>query len=576
MKSFLRTFFASFLAVVVLLVIMVIVVKARLDKKPDIKDRSYLVVDIYGEILEYTPPCAMMGGLFCEKPETLQRILTNLEKARVDDRIEGVIMKISAVNTAGMGMYEEIRQAIKQVRKAGKMVYAFSDNLNRGTLYLACACDSIFAPPTAYVLFTGMSYTSMHVKRMLEKLGIRANIHKIKDYKSAAELVTREDMSPEAKEMANWLMDEVWDIELSTISEERDIPMNEIEALMARAIFLGGEAKEAGFIDRLLYWSELEKNLKQEKDKKLRTVSQADYAQIEPEKLGLKGKKKIAVVHAQGMIGGRDNKIDPLFGILMGHESVSKDLRRASRDEDVAAVVFRVDSRGGEGLASDMIGHEVGVVSGVKPVVVSMVDVAASGGYMISYRASKIMADALTVTGSIGSISGKFNMTGFYDKLGITHDVVTKGPMALLFSEYRDFTEEEREIFEASHWRDFNMWLADVAKHRGMSFEEAEKLAHGRVWTGRQAKANGLVDEIGDLERAIELAKELAGIPADEKVTVIHYPEEKRGLLASIFGGGLTTTARWAAYKFIHNDVMETVRSFSRGPMYVMDDPLAE
>ncbi len=576
MKSFLKYFFAGFFSLVVFFAIVVFVAKSYLEDKPEVKKHSYLVVDLYGEVLEYPPPSGMMGGMMGGSPETLHRILTNLEKACVDDKIDGVIMKISASNSAGRAMLEEMRHAIKKVKMAKKPVYAFSDYLDRDAIYLASACDSLYAPPSAFVIFTGMSAVTMHVKSMLDKLGINPNIHKIKDYKSAAEMVTREDMSPEAREMREWMLDEFWDMQMAAISQDREISVERMEELMEQAVLMAEEAKEAGLIDRLLYWHELEEMLKGEDDEELRTVCQCDYAKIEPAKLGLKGKKKIAVVHAQGMIGGRNSRIDPMFGVMMGHESVSANLRAARKDKDIAAVVFRVDSGGGEGLASDLMAHEIEVLSGVKPVVVSMVDVAASGGYYISYTASKIVADPLTVTGSIGSISGKFNMTGFYDKLGITHDYVTKGPMAMFFSDLRDFTDEERKRFQQNHWDGFNMWLADVAEHRGMTFEEAEKLAHGRVWSGRQAKANGLVDELGGLDRAIELAKELADISPDEKVTLVHYPKPSKGLLSSILGGGLSASVRWAVYQYIHRDMLGTLRDLSSGPVYLMDDAIVE
>jgi protease-4 len=576
MKSFLKYFFAGFFSLVIFFAVVVLVAKVYLEDKPEIEDHSFLVVDIYGEVLEYPPPSGMMGGMMGGSPETLHRILTNLEKASVDDKIDGVIMKVSASNSAGRAMLEEMRHAIKKVRAAKKPVYAFSDYLDRDVIYLASACDSIYAPPSAYVIFTGMAGITTHVKSMLDKLGINPNIHKIKDYKSAAEMVIREDMSPEAREMRQWILDEFWDMELTAISQDRGITVESLEELMERAVLLASEARDALLIDRLLYWHELEEMLKREDDDELRTVCQSDYAKVEPEKLGLKGKKKIAVIHAQGMIGGRSSRIDPLWGVMMGHESVSANLRAARKDDDVAAVVFRIDSGGGEGLASDLMAHELEVLSGVKPVVSSMVDVAASGGYYIAYTASKIIADPLTITGSIGSISGKFNMTGLYNKLGITHDYVTKGPMALFYSELRDFTDEEWERHQKNHWDGFNRWLADVAEHRGMTFEEAEMLAHGRVWTGRQAKANGLIDELGGLDRAIELAKELAGIPANEKVTVVHYPKLDKGLLSSILGGGFTASVRWAVYQYLHRDMLGTLRDLSSGPVYLMDETVVE
>ena len=306
--------------------------------------------------------------------------------------------------------------------------------------------------------------------------------------------------------------------------------------------------------------------LKGEKDEELRTVFQERYAEVPPKKVGLKGDKTVAVIHAQGTITGSESGVSPLFGVTMGHETIVAELRRARQDDDVAAVVFRVDSRGGDSLASDLMGHEVEITAAAKPVVASMVDVAASGGYHIAYPASRILADPTTITGSIGSIGGKFNLAGFYDKLGIDHDRVTRGPMALMDSDLRDYTPEERARFEANHWNSFNHWLRDVAKHRGISFEEAELLAHGRVWSGRQAVANGLVDELGDLDRAVQVAKELAGIAADEGVTVVHYPE-KKGLLESLFGeGDVAAAARWAVWRLLREEIATTWQQLEHEP----------
>jgi protease-4 len=201
------------------------------------------------------------------------------------------------------------------------------------------------------------------------------------------------------------------------------------------------------------------------------------------------------------------------------------------------------------------------MISKEKPVIVSMIDIAASGGYMISYRATKMIADNMTIAGSIGSISGKFNTNGMYDKVGITFDYMTKGPNGLMMSEHTDFTRAQRERFEDNHWDGFNWWLEDVAEKRGMEFEEAEKLAHGRIFTGRQARDNGLIDDVGGLDRAIELAKEAAAIDPDEEVTLVHYPA-KKGLVASIMGNDspISATFRWALYRFIHEDLVESRR----------------
>ncbi|UCF04987.1 MAG: signal peptide peptidase SppA [bacterium] len=576
MKAFFRAFFASLLAIIVVIAIVVGVIASKASEKPKIKDHTWLVVDIYGALLEYDPPSDPMSEIMGGKPETLQRILSNLEKAAVDERIEGVIMKLSGSNNAGFASIQEIRGAIRKVRGTEKKVYCFSDGINLWTYCLATACDSIFMPPTSYVEIKGFALISEHIRGTLDKLGIKPNLHKIKDYKSAAELVTRKNMSEAARENRRWMLDDYWEMVMQILQEDRRLSEEQVVELMQHAIFTADEAVEAGLVDRLIYSSELENMLKLEDEDNLRWISQGKYAKIEPGKLGLKGKKKIAIVHAQGMIGGRRNKIDPFFGVMMGHESIVSQLRKARKDDDVAAVIFRVDSPGGEGLASDLIGYEVKVVADTKPIVASMVDVAGSGGYMVSYRATKIVAGPATITGSIGSISGKFNMKGLYDKLGLTMDWITKGPMALIWTDYRDFTDEEKARFEDNHWDGFNAWLADVAKYRGMTFDEAEKLAHGRVFTGRQGIENGLVDEIGGLDRAIELAKELAEIPADEKVTVVHYPKKKGFLEAILSGGDLTAVARQIVYRFIHEDLADTWRMITERHLYMMDGATIE
>jgi protease-4 len=562
----------------VLFVLVVGIAAIKSSQKPKIEDHSYLVVDIYGEVLEYDPPGGVMAEILGGGPETLHRILGNLEKAAVDDRIDGIIMKLSSSNTLGTAMREEIRHAIKKVRAADKKVYAFGDFMDTRVYMLAAACDSIYMPPNGYFMYTGFGVTSAHFKGTLEKLGIKPNLHKIKDYKSAAELVTRSDMSPEAREMYGWMLDEGWDYYVSCLEEDRGFTEDQIVSFMDYAMMRPVEAVEMGLVDRLLYWDEIEDMLKKEDDEKLNTVSMCRYADEDPKDLGLGGKKKIAVVHAQGMIGGRKSKIDPMFGLLMGHESVNADIRQAMEDEDVVAIVFRVSSNGGESLASDMICHQIHMATESKPVVASMVNVAASGGYMVSYKADKIIADHMTVTGSIGSISLKFNMKGFYDKLGMTHDSVTKGPKALMWSDTKDFTPEERKRFEENHWDDFNAWLADVAKFRGMTFEEAEKLAHGRVWTGNQAKENGLIDDVGGLDRAIEIAKELAEIPADEGVTIVHYPEKKELIDVILSGEGdfATAAVRWVIYRFIKDDLAETWNMMNESRVFYMEDAYLE
>jgi protease-4 len=231
------------------------------------------------------------------------------------------------------------------------------------------------------------------------------------------------------------------------------------------------------------------------------------------------------------------------MGMTMGAKSVIQDLRSVMDDEEIVGVVFRVDSPGGSGLASDAIGRWAKVVESKKPIVVSMGDVAASGGYMVSHRIRPIVADPNTITGSIGSITGKFNMHGLYDKLGLTYDFVTKGPYPLINSDYYDWTPEEAEMVAENHLRGFNQWIEDIAKHRDMTFDEVNAVAGGRVWTGRQALERNLVDKLGGLDVALDIVKEKAGIGADENITLVHYPI-KKSFVEALMSGELTTAAK--------------------------------
>ncbi len=571
MIGFLKAFLGSLIAILVVVLILVGVIAFRMQDKPEVKDGSYLLVDLYGQLPEYNPPAGMMGFM-SGSPATLTSMLENFEKAAVDDRIAGVIFKLSSTHDAGPGMVQEMRAGVAKVRAVGKKVYGFTDSMDPKTYLVAAACDSIFMAPAGYFGFTGLQARTMYVKSMLEKLGINPNVHKIKDYKAAAEMMMRTDMSDAARENREWVLDEIWKMMMTTFQEDRGIGKEKILEIMEMAVIQPQEALEFGLVDDLIYWDELEVRLTDDEDE-FHTVTADDYAQVERKEVGLKGDKKIAVVHAQGMIGGRESGINPMFGVTMGHETINDAIRAAREDEDVAAIVFRIDSGGGESLASDLMSREVLITKEDKPIISSMVDMAASGGYYIAYTASKIMANPMTATGSIGSISMKFNMTGLYDKLGVSFDQVSRGPMARFWDDTRDFTDEEWARFTENHWDDFNAWLRDVAEKRGMTFEEAERLAHGRVWMGTQAKENGLIDELGGYYDAIALAKELGDIPADEEVTIEHYPKAK-GFLESIMSGGITAAADWVVYDFIQTKARETFQLVTGGGQMLLREDL--
>ncbi|HXV13031.1 MAG TPA: signal peptide peptidase SppA [Candidatus Krumholzibacteria bacterium] len=532
------------------------------DTTVHVTDGSWLVIDLYGEIPPYDEPESIAGSIFAE-PETLAELLVNLEKAAADERLAGVVMKISSSNSLGLASLGELRTSIARVRESGKPVIAFSDDLDRNSLYLAAACDSIFMPNVADLTFTGYGAVESFYKGTLDKLGVHQNLHKIDEYKTAAEPFQRDSMSPENREMTGWLLQEVWEVELGAISRDRGLSMDSLVACMDHALFTPEEAKQVGLIDGVVYWDELEKRLSDEDE--LPVVTSAEYGDVLRADVGLKGKSRIAVVHAYGFIGGRESRTDPGLGIMMGHETVVENLRAAADDDRVDAVVLRVDSPGGESLASQIIAREVGKIAAEKPIVVSMGDVAASGGYAIAYPATKIVADSLTITGSIGSIYGKLNIAGAWNKIGITFDSVTKGPNALLWSTVHDFDQAQWKRIEAHHHQSVDQWLAEISKARNIPVEELRGYAEGRVWTGRQAKERKLVDEVGGFSRAIEVAKEAAGIPIDEEVTLDYFPK-KRGLYALLMSGDAPITLlRGVVVRALRQDAAETMRVLQRG-----------
>jgi protease-4 len=540
MKEFLRTVLAVLVAMGIIIMFVALIGYSKSMEKAKVEDGSYLVLSARGEIVDY-PIGGISEQIFGGGPGSHMDLLENLEKAAVDDRIKGVIMKVDG-STLGYAKIQELRDRIQDVQDAGKKVYCWSEYLSNRMYYLASACDEIYMPPSGYFVMSGVAMGRPHVKNTLDKLGIKPNLHRIEDYKSAAELVLRENMSDEAREMTTWLMNDIGAEYMTAIASDRGMTVSDIEATRDKVLFQPDEALEAGLIDELLFWDELESKLKEEDDKKLQIVSGGTYADVERGELGLKG-EKIAIVHAQGMIHSGKSGTDPMMGMTMGAISVIKDLRAVLDDEDIVGVIFRVDSGGGSALASDAIGRWLKQVEKEKPVVVCMADVAASGGYMVSHRIRPIVVSGNTITGSIGSITGKFNMRGFYDKIGMTFDFVTKGPHALINSDYYDWTEEEAEMVAENHWRGFNDWVEDIAMHRDMTFEEVDSVARGRVWTGRQALENNLIDKLGGYDAAIDIIKEKAEIAAEDEITFVHYPV-KKSFVEALMAGELATAIK--------------------------------
>ncbi len=508
--------------------------------EPTIRDNSVLTLRVAGSLPDYTPDDPFKR-YFGGPDQSLTGLVMQFKKAKVDKRIKAILLDVN-MSGVGWGKAEEIRDAIIDFRSSGKPVYAYIEfGLNK-EYYIATACDKIVVPPPGELFINGLAADVMFFRGSLDKLGIYPDIFQIGKYKSAGDMFTQKEMTDAHREYVNSLLDDLYGRYVNTIAQARKKTPDEVRALIDNAPYDAIKAKEAGLIDEALYRDEVEKQMKTMLGYKdtdpFAAVRGVDYRDVSPESLGLNKGERIAVIYATGDIGSGSSQNSPSGDQSIGSDTVSKALNDAAADKTIKAVVLRVDSPGGSGLASDIIWRAVETTNQKKPVVVSMSDVAASGGYYISASAAKIVAQPSTITGSIGVVAGKPVMRGFYDWLGISNEYVLRGKTAGMFRETEKFSDEERAKFEewikTTYYRDF---IPKVAKGRNKDAQFIDSVGQGRVWTGGQAKERGLVDEFGGLDKAIEIAKQLAKIPADKGVerVILPYPTT---FLQELLSGG--------------------------------------
>jgi len=508
--------------------------------EPAIRDNSLLALRVAGALPDYSPDDPFKR-FFGGPDQSLTGLVMQFKKAKVDKRIKAVLLDID-MSGAGWGKAEEIRDAIKDFRTSGKPVYAFIElGLNK-EYYIATACDKIYVPPPGELFINGLAADVMFFRGSLDKLGVYPDIYQIGKYKSAGDMFTQKEMTDAHREYINSLLDDLFNRYVQTIAEARHKTPEEIKALIDNAPYNGNQAKANGLIDEVAYHDEVEKQIKTTlgyKETDTFTPVRAEYRDVSPESLGLNEGERIAVIYASGEIGSGRSENSPSGGQSIGSDTLSRAVTDAAADKSIKAIVIRVDSPGGSGLASDIIWHAVDAANQKKPVVISMSDVAASGGYYISASAAKIVAQPSTITGSIGVVAGKPVMRGLYDWLGISNEYVMRGKTAGMFRETEKFSDEERVKFEewikTTYYQDF---VPKVAKGRKKDAQYVDSVGQGRVWTGAQAKERGLVDEYGGLDRAIEVAKELAKIPADKGVERVILPYPRTFLQELMSSGG--------------------------------------
>jgi len=527
---------AKYLLIILLIILFLIVLTIisfiyfGLTKPPTVKPNTFLEIKLMGAIEEISPPDFLTAKIFGYTPLTMNGIWNNIRKAKVDRRIKGILLRVGYLN-CGWAKVNEIREALLDFRKSGKEVISY---IEEGAdfdkeYYLATASNKIYLHPLGLIVINGLGGYFAFYKKALDKLGIKGEFEHIREYKTAADVFTEEGFTEANREMTESILNDYFSNYIETISRARNKTKDEMMRLINYGFFQGKKALEAGLVDGLLFEDELRDKLKGE-DKSLHLISYSQYLRIKPSSLGLETGQKIALIYAIGPIVTGEGSYR-----IIGASTIARWIRKARKDSSIKAIVFRVDSPGGSAVGSDIIWREIMLAKKKKPFIVSMSDLAASGGYWISMGGDEIFAQPQTLTGSIGVIFGKFNFAGFYKKIGITAERLTKGERADIFSTFRGFTPQERKMIREEIWSIYDEFLTKVAKARKMTKEKVNEIGRGRVWTGNQALKLGLVDHLGGLTDAIKRAKELAKIPAEEEVKLVIWPK-RISLFEVLFG----------------------------------------
>jgi len=554
MKSFFKYVLATvtgiFLSFILLMVIGIIIIGGMIssmsaDKETVVADNSLLYIDLKHAITERTIPDPFeeldIPGVATAKSFGLNDILERIAGAKEDDRIKGIYLDLSAVS-ASFATLQEIRDALLDFKASGKFIVAYSEGYTQRAYYLASTADKVYVNPEGTVDFRGLASQTMFLKGTFDKLGIEAQVIKVGTYKSAVEPFTLNKMSDANREQVSAFLGSIYNHYLDQVAESRGTSRDSLFAIAdGFRVRTADDAVVLGLADGKRYKDELIRELKDSLDvdetKDLNAVAITKYKpRVKPTPTG--GRDRIAVVYAVGeIVSGEGNDA------VIGSDRISRELRKVRRDDKVKAVVLRINSPGGSALASDVIWREVNLIRQVKPIIVSMGDVAASGGYYIAAAADSIFAQPNTITGSIGVFGLIPNMQGLLnDKLGITFDEVKTGKYAdFLANVDRPLTADERNIIQLEVNRIYDTFLQRVADGRGMSKTRVDSIGQGRVWSGQQALANGLVDRLGNIDDAVAAAAHKAGL---ETYRIVRYPAIK-STLESLLGRSTDRISAW-------------------------------
>lgn len=456
---------------------------------------------------------------------SLPQICENFVKAAYDPRIVGIYLHIEPLS-CGWGKVEEIRRHVVDFKKSGKFIIGYVPVCGEKEYYLACACEELYAPPSAYFSLYGLTVQASFLGGVLEKVGIEPQVQRIGKYKSAGDQLTRKTMSEENCEMLTALLDNIYGNWLDKVSSTKGKRKEDIERFINDGVYKVERLKEEGFITNILYDDEVISMLKErlgvQKDKNLPMVDYRKYSGVRRWTLGLTGGgDQIAVIRASGSISRVRSPLSLSSSGIIGEQLIEK-IRKVRESKRYKAAIIRIDSPGGDALASDLMWREIRLLSESKPVIASMSDVAASGGYYMAMAAGTILAENLTLTGSIGVVTGKFNLGKLYEKIGFNKEIISRGKYAeVLAAEQRPFRPDEAELFAKSAQNAYKLFRDKAAFSRSMTVDKMEEYAQGRVWTGNDAASRGLVDALGGFSRAVAIAKQKANIPEDRQVTLV-------------------------------------------------------
>lgn len=566
MKDFLKFTLATVTGIVissvVLFFISILVVFSMVsssESETQVRKNSVMMLDLNGTLAERSqenPLDLIMKDDY--RTYGLDDILSSIKKAKENEDIKGIYIQATSLG-AGFASLEEIRNALKDFKESGKFVVAYGDAYTQGLYYLSSVADKVLLNPQGMLEWRGLAATPMFFKDLLEKVGVEMQVFKVGTYKSAVEPFISTEMSAANREQINVYLSSIWGQITSAVAESRNLSVEALnkEADRMLMFYPAKESVKNGLVDTLIYKNDVRDYLKNlagiDKDDNMPVLGIQDMINVKKNVPRDKSGNVIAVYYAYGEIdGGSSASTDE--GI--NSEKVIKDLRKLKDNENVKAVVLRVNSPGGSAYGSEQIWYAVNQLKKEKPVIVSMGDYAASGGYYISCNADTIVAEPTTLTGSIGIFGMMPNAKGLTEKLGVNFDVVKTNPYADFGNLTRPMNDGEKGLMQMYVNNGYELFLTRCSDGRGISMEELDKIAQGRVWTGSTAKELGLVDELGGLDKALEIAIAKAGVDA---YTVMSYPK-KEGFLESLMN---TNPGNYIKGRMLNGKMSDMYRQFS-------------